>query len=73
MSSVIRRVQELVLKKDHDESAIFTSAHSFFPRAATIGCLAAKMFSNQDFIDPATSVPIYVRPSEAELMLNKKN
>lgn len=53
-------------------SAIFASPRTFFPRAATVGCLASEMFANQDFIDPATSAPIYVRPSEAELMRNKK-
>ncbi|MCK4837463.1 MAG: tRNA (adenosine(37)-N6)-threonylcarbamoyltransferase complex dimerization subunit type 1 TsaB [Desulfobulbaceae bacterium] len=55
------------------ESIIFAPAHSFFPRAATIGLLATKMFANQDFLDPASAVPIYVRPSEAELMIKKKS
>ena len=53
------------------ESAIFTPARSFFPRASTIGYLAAKMFANQDFLEQADAVPIYVRPSEAEIMIKK--
>lgn len=59
-------------KKTLDKSAIFASPRSFFPRAATIGRLASGMFANHDFIDPANAVPIYVRPSEAEIMLKKK-
>ncbi len=54
------------------ESAIFAPPRSFFPRAATIGRLAADMFVNHAFIDPASAVPIYVRPSEAELMIKCK-
>ena len=53
-------------------AAIFAPPRSFFPRAATIGRLASEMFANHDFIDPASAVPIYVRPSEAELMFKKK-
>ena len=53
-------------------SAIFSPPRSFFPRASTIGILATKMFGNNEFIDPANAVPIYVRPSEAEIMIKNK-
>ncbi|MEN8134635.1 MAG: tRNA (adenosine(37)-N6)-threonylcarbamoyltransferase complex dimerization subunit type 1 TsaB [Thermodesulfobacteriota bacterium] len=59
-------------RKVLNESAIFASPRSFFPRAASIGRLATKMFTNQNFVDPANAVPIYVRPSEAEIMIKKK-
>jgi tRNA threonylcarbamoyladenosine biosynthesis protein TsaB len=61
-----------VFREALDNSAIFAPPLSFFPRAATIGRLALEMFANHDFIDPANAVPIYVRPSEAELMIKKK-
>lgn len=53
------------------EKAIFTPVSSFFPRAATIGRLAAPMFADHDFIDPGDAVPIYVRPSDAELTIKQ--
>lgn len=58
-------------QKTLGKSAIFAPPHSFFPRAATIGRLALKMFTDHAFIDPASAVPIYVRPSEAEIMIKK--
>ena len=61
-----------VFREALGNSAIFAPPRSFFPRAATIGRLAFEMFANHDFIDSANAVPIYVRPSEAELMLKKK-
>jgi tRNA threonylcarbamoyladenosine biosynthesis protein TsaB len=51
--------------------AIFSPPASFFPRAATIGSLAVEMFAGGDFLDPVDAVPIYVRPSEAEIMVKK--
>jgi tRNA threonylcarbamoyladenosine biosynthesis protein TsaB len=39
----------------------------FFPRAATIGMLAVEKWHQRLFLDPATTAPIYIRPSEAEL------
>ncbi len=51
--------------------AIFTPRQAFFPKAAPIGLLATKMFGTKSFIDPAEAVPIYIRPSEAELTLKK--
>ncbi|MDF1578777.1 MAG: tRNA (adenosine(37)-N6)-threonylcarbamoyltransferase complex dimerization subunit type 1 TsaB [Desulfurivibrionaceae bacterium] len=53
--------------------AIFAPVRTFSPRAATIGLLGAEMFAANDFVDPADVVPIYVRPSEAELTIGKKS
>jgi tRNA threonylcarbamoyladenosine biosynthesis protein TsaB len=47
------------------------SPGSYFPRAATIGMLAAEKWQQNDFLDPASAGPIYIRPSEAELHLVK--
>ena len=40
----------------------------YFPRAASIGMLALDKWQRGKFIDPAGAHPIYVRPSEAELL-----
>ncbi|HKI81223.1 MAG TPA: tRNA (adenosine(37)-N6)-threonylcarbamoyltransferase complex dimerization subunit type 1 TsaB [Pseudodesulfovibrio sp.] len=53
-------------------SALFTPASSHFPRAATIGILAEEKLTLNILLDPVDSVPIYVRPSEAEINLRKK-
>ncbi|MEN8143081.1 MAG: tRNA (adenosine(37)-N6)-threonylcarbamoyltransferase complex dimerization subunit type 1 TsaB [Thermodesulfobacteriota bacterium] len=53
------------------DNAIFTPQQICFPRSAPIGFIAARMFAEKNFIDPAEAVPIYVRPSEAELTLKK--
>lgn len=54
------------------DKAIFTPLQVFFPRAAPIGLIASRMFAEKTFIDPAEAVPIYVRPSEAELTIKNK-
>ena len=43
----------------------------YFPRAATIGLLASVKWHKGDFADPAKVEPIYIRPSEAELLFKK--
>jgi len=39
----------------------------YFPRAASIGMLAVEKWQQNNFLDPASAEPIYIRPSEAEL------
>jgi tRNA threonylcarbamoyladenosine biosynthesis protein TsaB len=46
--------------------ANFASPEIFFVRAAALGHCALKKWRNQEFIDPATAIPDYIRPSEAE-------
>jgi tRNA threonylcarbamoyladenosine biosynthesis protein TsaB len=50
-------------------SLVFTPSPTFFPRAATIGLIGSELFTSDDFVDPDTVVPFYVRPSEAELSI----
>jgi tRNA threonylcarbamoyladenosine biosynthesis protein TsaB len=47
--------------------AVFPSALIYFPRAAAIGLLGLKKLKQGEVLDPAAAVPIYIRPSEAEL------
>lgn len=42
-----------------------------FPRAAAIGMLAREKWCRDEFLDPAAAEPIYIRPSEAELLFGK--
>lgn len=42
-------------------------------RAAYVGMLASDMLDDNKIMDPATAAPLYVRASEAELSLKKKN
>ena len=44
---------------------------TYFPRAASIGMLAAEKWQMDIFIDPVSAEPIYIRASEAELHLGK--
>ena len=46
-------------------------AHLYYPRAAAIGMLALEGWQKDEFLDPAGAVPIYIRPSEAELLFGK--
>ncbi len=54
------------------EAAIFAPPTSHFPRAATIGLLGEELLARGELLDPVTSVPIYVRASEAEINLGRK-
>lgn len=47
--------------------ALFPPAQIYFPRAAAIGLLALEKLARGEVLDPAAAVPIYIRPSEAEL------
>lgn len=51
--------------------ALFAPGGCCYPRAAAIGMLAVSMWKEQEFLDPAEVVPLYVRPSEAELLFAK--
>jgi tRNA threonylcarbamoyladenosine biosynthesis protein TsaB len=42
------------------------------PKASLIGFLAAERLTREELSDPALTVPLYVRPSEAETSLLKK-
>lgn len=53
-------------------AAIFAPPGSHFPRAATIGLLGEEKLARDELLDPVTSVPIYVRASEAEINLRQK-
>ncbi len=44
---------------------------AYYPRAATVGLLAIDRWRNDEFLDPAAAEPIYIRPSEAELLYGK--
>ena len=46
---------------------------TYFPRAATIGLLALAKWQGEEFLDPATAEPIYIRLSEAELLFGNKD
>lgn len=52
--------------------AIFAPSASHFPRAATIGLIGTELLARGELLDPVSSVPIYVRASEAEINLGRK-
>ena len=49
--------------------AHFALPELHFPRAAAIGSLALCKWLVNDFLDPISATPIYVRPSDAEMLL----
>ncbi len=54
------------------ENAIFVSPQLCFTRAAAIGNLALAMWDKKEFLHTADAVPVYIRASEAEINLKRK-
>ncbi len=61
-----------MLKELLGESALLAPTELCFARAASIGSAAWHLFRQGTFLDPATTVPIYVRASDAELQFGEK-
>ncbi len=61
-----------VLAEALGELASFADSEVYFPRAATIGRLALSKWQAHDFLNPVSAVPTYIRPSDAEMMTDKK-
>lgn len=55
------------------EKAVIAPPHLYFPKAASIAFLALSSWEKRDFLDPATAVPIYIRPSDAEIHFGRKS
>lgn len=53
--------------------ASFLSHEIYFPRAASVGRCAIDQWRTNSFIDPATTCPIYVRASDAEINFPPKS
>ncbi len=53
------------------DKALFGCPQLIFPRAAAIGALALGQFKTEQFLDPASAAPLYIRPSDAEMNLKK--
>ena len=49
------------------EKALFVAPQLFQTRASAIGLLAISRWRDKKFLDPHSAVPIYVRPSDAEI------
>jgi tRNA threonylcarbamoyladenosine biosynthesis protein TsaB len=63
---------EELFRKQLGETAIIASGVIYFPRAAAIGQLAFSKWQKQEFLEPASAVPLYIRPSEAEMNLKNR-
>lgn len=55
------------------DKAIIAGPHHSMTRASHIGLLALAKWQQQDFLDLATTVPTYVRASDAEIQRQKRN
>lgn len=55
------------------DRAVFAPAQLNFAKASSIGFLALPLWQQKKFLNPASAVPIYIRPSDAEINFNKKN
>ena len=49
------------------ERALFAPSQLLLPKASAIGFLAISKWQSNDFLNTASAVPIYVRPSDAEI------
>lgn len=58
-----------LLREKLGELAVFAPEQLYFARAASIGLLALSSWREQQFLDPAGCIPLYVRASDAELNL----
>lgn len=63
---------ENLLREALGDLARFAPPALCFARAASIGALAHAKLRDQEFLDPAAAVPIYIRASDAELEFGKK-
>lgn len=61
-----------MLKDLLGDSALLAPPEVCFARGAAIGSAAWHLFREGSFLDPATTVPIYVRASDAELQFGEK-
>ncbi len=61
------------IRENAGDLAIFSPIELNFTRASSIGMLATKKYLADDFLDPATASPLYVRASDAELNYKKKS
>ena len=61
-----------MLKELLGDLALLAPTETCFARAASIGAAAWHLFRQGAFLDPATTVPIYVRASDAELQFGEK-
>lgn len=59
------------LRDNLGDLVLIAPPETYFARAAAIGKLAVPLWQADNFLDPATAVPIYVRPSEAEINFGK--
>ncbi len=60
------------LKEALGPKALFAPEHIIFPRAAAIAKLALSHYHREQFLDPASAVPHYIRASDAEIQRQKK-
>ena len=61
-----------LLREKLGELAVFAPEQLYFTKASSIGFLALSYWREQQFLDPAGCIPLYVRASDAELNLLKK-
>lgn len=62
------RYRELIVGR-LGERALFAPPSANLPRASAGACLAARAFARSEAVSPAILLPVYIRPSEAELAL----
>jgi tRNA threonylcarbamoyladenosine biosynthesis protein TsaB len=60
------RYRELIVARLGDK-ALFAPASAHLPRAAAGALMTADVFSREEAVHPAHLLPVYIRPSEAEL------
>ena len=53
-------------------NALFAPPQLIFPKATATGTLALRQFNMNQFLDPASAAPIYIRPSDAEANLKSR-
>ena len=62
-----------ILKKAANGLVTIALPEIHFARAASTGMVGIRKWKEKEFLDPAAAVPIYVRPSDAELNFSNRS
>lgn len=68
----VNRYSDVWLSSVNSGNIEFASAYLHGPSGASIALLGGDLYQNEDFLDVASSAPLYVRASDAELNLAQK-
>ena len=61
-----------LLREKLGDLALFAPEQLYFAKASSIGFCALSLFAQNQFLDTASCVPLYIRPSDAEIHFKER-